>query len=101
MIVEAGAVAEPMAPRSREKGMGSRKTNAITRKTSRAAINDSKTVRISTLRPFFRRRPSLKYFPTPKAMKARATSVTKSMPFCTVSGIRSRTQGPIRTPAKI
>ena len=35
MIVEAGAVAEPMAPRSREKGMGSRKTNAMTRKTSR------------------------------------------------------------------
>ena len=90
IMVEAGAVADPMAPSSREKGMDSRNTKAMTRKMSTAAVRASNTVRISTFRPFCRSRESRKYFPTPKAMKARATSVTKSIPWTTFWGIRSR-----------
>ena len=84
-------MADPMAPSKRQKGMGRWKIKAMEAVTSTAAANDSNRVRMTILLPLARRVDSLKYRPTPKAMKARATSVTNSMCSTISPGIRSNT----------
>ena len=100
MMVEAGAVAQPMAPSSSEKGRDS-PNSSMTMVISTPAVRDSNRVRITTLIPLFFRAESLKYLPTPKAMKASATSVMKSIWLIYSWGTRCRHQGPIKTPDRI
>ena len=60
MMVEAGAVAQPIAPSSSEKGTGRRKIKIIVRVTAAAATSDSARVMAMTLAPLFLRAESLK-----------------------------------------
>lgn len=101
MMVEAGAVAEPIAPSSRENGTDRRKTKIMVKVTSIPAARDSHPVRIRIFQPLFFSCAHLKYFPTPKAMKASAMSVTNPIPPIISAGISPNTQGPIRIPARI
>ena len=100
MMVEAGAVAQPMAPRSRLKDRDRPKSSmAVVMNTP--AVRDSNRVSTTMFFPLAFRDESLKYLPTPKAMKARARSVTKSIWPIYSEGTRFRHHGPMMTPAII
>lgn len=101
MMVDAGAVAEEMAPSRRQKGRGRRNTSSMAAVTAPKAARASSSVMTMTLAPVSFSFSSLKYRPTPKAMKASAISVTKSIPSITLPGTRPRTYGPTAMPARI
>ena len=100
MMVDAGAVAQPMAPRSRLKDRD-RPNSSMAVVMNTPAVRDSNRVSMTMFFPLAFRDESLKYLPTPKAMKARATSVTNSIPLVISAGIRSSAYGPMATPARI
>ena len=68
IMVDAGAVAEPMAPSSSAKGTGSRNTKIMVSATAAAAKSASASVITKMRRALARSRLSLKYLPTPKAI---------------------------------
>ena len=89
--VEAGAVAEPMAPSSREKDKDKWKNTIMDTVIRAAATRASNMVMTITFFPFFFNLESLKNFPTPKAIKARAISVTNSMDWGSEAGVILKT----------
>ena len=101
IMVLAGAVAVAMEPSTRAKGQSSRNMNFKSRVTRTPATRDSNSVMITTSRPVRISTSLLKNLPTPKAMKARARSLTKAMWVMTLLGIKSIQHGPIRIPARI
>ena len=62
---------------------------------------DSKSVMTTVLFPVALSTSSLKNFPTPKAMNARAMSLTKLILSISVCGTAPRSDGPMRIPAII
>ena len=100
IMVEAGAVAQPMAPKSRLKDRDN-PIISITIVMKIPAVRDSNRVRITIFFPLAFRDDSLKYFPTPNAINARARSVIKSICSIYCEGTRFRHQGPMMTPAII
>ena len=100
MIVEAGAVAQPIAPKRRLNDRESPiRSMAVVIKIP--AIRASNRVRITIFFPFAFNAESLKYFPTPNAMKARARSVTKSICSMKSGAISFKHHGPMITPEMI
>ena len=101
MAVEVGAVAAASADNTMQRTRSRRRIAKVRMKTSREAHNASQTVITTVLTAFFLRILILKNSPTLKAMNASAISEMKSVPAITVSGIRSRQQGPMMIPTVI
>ena len=88
ITVEAGAVAAARAAKTIEKARLSRNITNITINTRKEAINDSNTVIMTTLIPFFFKTENLKNSPVLKAIKANAISDKKSILLTMFSGIK-------------
>lgn len=92
IMVLAGAVAVATAPKSKEKLQSILKARRVTKATRTPAGRDSARVKPMVFAPAFCRDSRVKYFPTPKAMHARAISLTNSM-FSKISpGTRPKAQ---------
>ena len=100
-MVLAGAVAVAIAPSTRAKSQSRLKINLKNNVTITPADKASKRVITKIRFPVRNSTSRLKNFPTPKAMKASAKSLTK--PICVMmgTGMKSRQHGPINTPARI
>ncbi len=101
IMVLAGAVAVAMAPRIRAKSQLRLKISFNSRVTSTPAARASLRVMTTIRFPVRRSTSFLKNFPMPKAIKARARSLTKLMEPMICFGTKFRQQGPIRIPARI
>ena len=86
--VEAGAVAEAIAPSSSEKGTSRWNMKIMASVTATAATSASMTVRMMIFEPLLLIVSHLKYLPVPKAISASAASVRKDIPFTMSFGIR-------------
>lgn len=98
--VEAGAVAEAIAPSSSEKSRGSPKSSMVP-VTAAAAASASSTVTTTTRTPLAFSLLHLKNLPTPKAIKASAASVRNDMASTVCASISFRQCGPIKIPARM
>ena len=99
IIVEALAVAEPIAPNKRQNDQGRPNKNRIPRITATIAVKASKIVKITDLIPFDFNRDNLKNRPTEKAIIANAISVITSSCLTVSTFISFKTEGPITIPA--
>ena len=99
--VEAGAVADAIAPSSSEKDSGRWNAPRMTSTTSAPATSDSIAVSTKMRTPLRRSDDHLKYRPVPNAMNASAMSVMKPIERIISLSTNPRQYGPMKMPARI